>query len=120
MRSGGRLARVKFSATRVKEDASVVLHMFGHVGKSRNDMLGRGVRQLMVESRFMMECLLRNAQRRELLPSNVNAAAAAATVLACAYGTLHQRLTMGGVSRTDGLDVRDAAVLVLRGLGAKV
>lgn len=108
--------RLQAQVAALKEDASVVVHMFGHVGKSRNDMLGRGIRQLMAESRYMMECLLRNAQRRALIPVGVNVSAAAAAVLACAYGALHQRLTIGG----SDLDVREAAALVLRGLGAKV
>jgi AcrR family transcriptional regulator len=102
----------------LKQDATVVLHMFGHVGKSRNDLLGRGIRQLMGESRFMIQVLLENAQSRGMLPPEVDSASAAAFALASAYGALHQRLANGFPNGHQGVDAREAVRLVLKGLGA--
>ena len=36
------------------DDSKIVLHMFGHVGKTTDDQLGRGIRQLMATQRKLL------------------------------------------------------------------
>lgn len=98
-------------------DSTIVLHMFGHIGKSTNDLLGRGIRQIIAESRFKVRVLLENARRRGLLPADTHCERAAASILASTYGTIHQQMTMQAVNPKGGLSVREAVLLVLRGLG---
>jgi AcrR family transcriptional regulator len=100
------------------DDSSIVLHMFGHVGKSTRDLLGRGIRQLMAESRFMLQVLIESAIKRQQMPDTVNPVDAAATILACTYGLIHQYLVMDHVKSAPEIKVRDAIITVLRGLGA--
>ncbi|MBX3459165.1 MAG: helix-turn-helix transcriptional regulator [Planctomycetes bacterium] len=102
------------------EDSPVVLHMFGHVGKSKNDLLGRGIRQIVAESRFKVRVLLDNAAGKGLLGAQADTLTGAAAVLASAYGTIHQGLTMAAMNPAGGLKVRESVAIVLKGLGAKV
>jgi TetR/AcrR family transcriptional regulator, transcriptional repressor for nem operon len=102
------------------EDATVVLHMLGHVGKTTDDQLGRGVRQLMAESRFAIQVLLRNAMNRGQLPACEDCERGAAIVVATMYGTIHQGLSMSRFAPNGGARVRDAVRTVLRGLGASL
>lgn len=102
------------------EDASVVLHMFGHVGKTADDQLGRGVRQLMAESRFAIQVLLRRAMELGLVPGCKDCGQGAAFLLATMMGTVHQRLAMPELVAKGGLRVRDTVVNAMRGLGAQV
>jgi TetR/AcrR family fatty acid metabolism transcriptional regulator len=103
----------------LNSESSILLHMLGHAGKSRNDALGRGIRQLVAESRFMIQALLDNARGRGMLPPEVDTARGAATVLACAYGTMYQHLATPD-AHPQGLPVRDAVRTVLAGLGARL
>ncbi|MCC6465273.1 MAG: TetR/AcrR family transcriptional regulator [Planctomycetes bacterium] len=98
--------------------APVVLHMFGHVGKTEDDQLARGVRQLIAESRFLVRLLLANAQKRGSLPSGVDLRHAAAMILAVSYGMIHGRLANGAARQPEQLDSREAVAVFLRGLGA--
>ena len=102
------------------EDSSVVLHMLGHVGKTTDDQLGRGIRQLMAESRFAIQVLLRNAMSKGQLPACDDCGRGAAIVVAAMYGTIHQELSMPGLSPTTEFGVRDTIRTVLRGLGASL
>lgn len=99
-------------------DAPIVLHMFGHIGKSRDDQLGRGVRQLMAESRLLVAVLLDNARRRGELPQGLDVSLGAASLVAVTFGVLHSRLADGYVSGNGGLGVADAVRTHLQGMGA--
>ena len=100
------------------DDATVVLHMFGHVGKTADDQLGRGVRQLMAESRFAIQVLLRRAMEKGQVPGCDDCGRGAAILLATMMGTVHQRLAMPDLVGEGGLGVRDAVSNAMRGLGA--
>jgi AcrR family transcriptional regulator len=100
------------------EDAGVVLHMFGHVGKSSSDQLGRGIRQLQAETRFAVQVLLRRAMELGQLPGCDDCARGATIVVAATYGTIQQELSMPDISPEGGLRVRDTVTTVLKGLGA--
>ena len=102
------------------EDSGVVLHMLGHVGKTSGDQLGRGIRQLMAESRFAIQVLLRNAMNKGQLPACEDCGRGAAIVVAAMYGTIHQELSMPGLSPDGGFRVKDTVRTVLRGLGASL
>jgi len=99
------------------QDASVALHMLGHVGKSAHDQLGRGIRQLLAESRFAVQVLLRNAMRQGKVPGCDDCGRGAQTVIATVFGTIHQRVAVDG-GKVVG--VRDTVMTVLRGLGAQL
>jgi AcrR family transcriptional regulator len=99
-------------------NSNIVLHMFGHIGKTQNDQLGRGIRQLIAETRFAIQVLLRRAMELGLVPGCDDCSHGAATVVAATYGAIHQKLAMPGVC--DGLKTRDAVTTVLRGLGARL
>ncbi|MBZ0137341.1 MAG: TetR/AcrR family transcriptional regulator [Planctomycetes bacterium] len=102
------------------EDSAVVLHMLGHIGKSSGDQLGHGIRQLLAESRFAIQVLLRNAMNKGQLPACEDCGRGAAVVVAAMYGTIHQELSMPALSPNGGLRVRDTVRTVLRGLGASI
>lgn len=102
------------------DDATVVLHMFGHVGKTADDQLGRGVRQLMAESRFAIQVLLRRAMDLGQVPGCKDCGRGAAILLATMMGTVHQKLAMPGLVMQGGLNVRDTVMNAMRGLGAQV
>lgn len=102
------------------EDSNVVLHMFGHVGKSSHDQLGRGFRQLMAETRFAVEVLLRRAVELQQVADDNDCAHAASTIVAATYGTIHQELSMPDLSPKGGLRVRDTIATLLKGLGARL
>lgn len=99
---------------------AIFLHMFGHVGKSSHDQLGRGVRQLMAETRFACEVLLRRAVELGQIRNCGECREAASIVVATTYGTIQQSLAMSDLSPQGRLRVRDSVAAVLRGLGAKV
>lgn len=101
------------------EDSPIVLHMFGHVGKSQNDLLGRGIRQIMAESRYKIMVLLDNAKGKKLLAQEADTLKGAAAILSSAFGTIHQGLTMKSVNPDGGLKVRESVQIVLKGLGAE-
>lgn len=98
-------------------DSAIVLHMFGHIGKSKSDLLGCGTRQIIAEARFKVRVLLENARSRGQLPADTDCERAAASILASTYGTIQQQITMKAVNPKGGLKVREAVSLVLRGLG---
>lgn len=98
--------------------APVVLHMFGHIGKTEDDQLARGIRQLIAESRFLVRLLLANAQRRGAFPASVDLHHASAMVLAVSYGVIHARLANGAARPQEHLESREAVAVFLRGLGA--
>lgn len=100
------------------DDSSVVLHMFGHIGKSHGDQLGRGIRQLIAESRLAVRVLLRRAMDMSLIPGCKDCGRGAEIVIAATYGTIHQQLAMHGFMPNSGLRVRDTVSAVLKGLGA--
>jgi len=102
------------------DDAAVVLHMFGHVGKTADDQLGRGVRQLMAESRFAIQVLLRRAMEMGQVPGCKDCGRGAAILLATMMGTVHQKLAMPDLVMQGGLNVRDTVTNAMRGLGAQV
>lgn len=102
------------------EDAGVVLHMFGHVGKSADDQLGRGVRQLMAESRFAIQVLLRRAMDLGQVPGCKDCGRGAAILLATMMGTVHQRLAVPDLVGQGGVSVRDSVANSMRGLGALI
>jgi AcrR family transcriptional regulator len=99
-------------------NSSIVLHMFGHIGKTTHDQLGRGIRQLIAETRFAIQVLLRHAMEMGLVPQCDDCAQGAATVVATTYGTIHQKLAMPAVC--GGLLTREAVTTVLKGLGARM
>lgn len=102
------------------DDSSVVLHMFGHVGKSSHDQLGRGIRQMMAETRFTVEILLKRAMELEQIEGCGDCAHSASIVVAATYGTIHQELAMPDLSPEGGLRVRDTVTTILKGLGARL
>src|SRR5687767_2891223 len=75
-------------------NSSIVLHMFGHIGKTTHDQLGRGIRQLIAETRFAIQVLLRRAMEMGMVPGCDNCGRGAAIVVATTYGTIHQKLAM--------------------------
>jgi AcrR family transcriptional regulator len=101
-------------------DAAVVLHMFGHVGKTADDQLGRGVRQLMAESRFAIQVLLRRAMELGQVPGCENCGHGAALLLATMMGTVHQKLAVPELVERGGLRVHDTVTNAMRGLGAQI
>ncbi|MHC4841319.1 MAG: TetR/AcrR family transcriptional regulator, partial [Planctomycetota bacterium] len=98
------------------KDASVVLHMFGHIGKNEHDQIGRGISQFMRESIFGCRILLENAIRRGHLPADCDAQAVSEQIVAATYGAIHQRIS---VVKTE-ISVRSVVTSVLRGNGAKI
>jgi TetR/AcrR family fatty acid metabolism transcriptional regulator len=102
------------------DDSNIVLHMFGHVGKTADDQLGRGIRQLMAETRFAVQVLLRNAMNKGLVPGCDDCGRGATVVVATTYGTIHQKLAMPDLLQRQDHHVRHAVSTVLRGLGAQL
>jgi len=100
-------------------NAPVVLHMLGHIGKTEHDQLARGVRQLMAESRFLIELLLRGARERGQLGGADSSGRDAATLLALTLGVIHGRLAGGSRPGRESLSVEAAVRVYLRGIGAK-
>lgn len=99
--------------------SGIVLHMFGHIGKTQNDQLGRGIRQLMAETKFAIRVLLNRAMRMGQLPLCDDCGRGAGIVLAATYGVIHQKLAWPAMA-AGNLQTRDAVTTVLRGLGAKI
>jgi AcrR family transcriptional regulator len=99
----------------LQSDSAVLLHMLSHAGKSRDDVLCRGIRERIAESRIMIQALLDSARSRGLLPLHVDTERASATVLACAYGTLYHGL---GTTHIE-LQAQEVVRTVLTGLGAR-
>ena len=99
-------------------NSSIVLHMFGHIGKTNNDQLGRGIRQLLAETRFAIRVLLHRAMEMGLVPQCDDCNRGAAVVVATTYGAIHQKLAMPGLCAD--LHARDAVTTVLKGLGARM
>jgi TetR/AcrR family transcriptional regulator, transcriptional repressor for nem operon len=97
------------------EDRAVVLHMLGHSAKSSEDLVARGIRQLLTESRFLIEVLVQSAQSKGMLPAEVNAADAAAAILASTYGCIQLGLINGHMP-----DVKHTVESLLCGLGAQM
>jgi AcrR family transcriptional regulator len=117
---------VQFCATQearihsLGEFAGIVLHMWGHAGKSDNDLIGRGVRQISSESLFLIETLLERARELDHLPSSTDCRAAARACLALCYGLIQQRVTFERNLGAPLVKCEDAMRTFLRGLGAKV
>jgi hypothetical protein len=101
------------------QDAALLLHMFGHSGKTADDQLARGVRQFMAESRFLIETLLANAQTRGALPPEAHIRPAAAALLALAIGVIHSRLASGPAADSS-ISVEAAVRVYMQGLGARI
>lgn len=99
--------------------ASVVLHMFGHIGKTEDDHMARGVRQLMHETRFMIEVLCENALARGMLPAELSIKWAAAAIEAATFGAIHQRLAAAPIAEQAQLKAREVVAALLKGLGAR-
>jgi AcrR family transcriptional regulator len=99
-------------------NSSIVLHMFGHIGKTTHDQLGRGIRQLIAETRFAIQVLLRRAMEMGMVPGCDNCGRGAAIVVATTYGTIHQKLAMPAMCKE--LHTREAVTTVLKGLGARM
>jgi len=102
------------------EFAGIVLHMWGHAGKSDNDLIARGIRQISRESLFLIETLLERARELGELPSITDCRAAARAFLALCYGLIQQRVTFERNQGTPQIRCEDALRVYLRGLGAKV
>ncbi len=102
------------------EAAPVVLHMFGHIGKTEDDHMARGVRQLMHETRFMIEVLVASAQSRGLLPASLDVKRAAAAIEAATFGAIHQRLAAPSIADHANLKAAEVVKALLKGLGAKL
>jgi TetR/AcrR family fatty acid metabolism transcriptional regulator len=101
------------------QDAALLLHMFGHSGKTADDQLARGVRQFMAESRFLIETLLANARTRGALPPEADIRPAAAALLALAIGVIHSRLASGPAADSS-ISVEAAVRVYMQGLGARI
>jgi TetR/AcrR family fatty acid metabolism transcriptional regulator len=99
-------------------NSTIVLHMFGHIGKSQNDQLGRGIRQLIAETRFAIRMLLRRAMDMGQVPGCEDCGRGAEIIVAATYGTIHQKLAMPATG--DGLKTREVVSTVLKGLGARM
>lgn len=99
-------------------NSSIVLHMFGHIGKTQNDQLGRGIRQLIAETRFAIQVLLRRAMELGEVPGCDDCGRGAEIIVAATYGTIHQKLAMPATC--DGLKTREVVSTVLKGLGARM
>lgn len=109
--------------TRIQDlgpNASIVLHMLGHVGKSADDQLGRGMRQLMAETRFAIRVLLQRATELGLLPGCDDCTKGASIVLAAMFGTIQMQLSMSGLTPKLDLRVRDTIKVLLKGFGAQL
>lgn len=102
------------------DDSSAVLHMFGHVGKTSDDQLGRGVRQLIVETRFAILVLLKRATELGQLPGCDDCEQGAATVVATTYGTIHLNLSLRMTMADRLIGARTSVATVLKGLGAQL
>lgn len=102
------------------QDAPIVLHMFGHIGKTADDQLARGVRQLMAEARFMIELLLHNAQDHGTAPQGLDLHRCASGILSVAFGAIHARLAGGPDAAHDAPGVAENVRVYLRGLGTTI
>lgn len=98
------------------EGAPVILHMFGHIGKSEHDQIGRGISQFMRESIFGFHVLLDNAVGRGLLPKTCNTKTIAEQIVAATYGAIHQHISVSGTN-TCAVEV---ITNILKGQGAKL
>ena len=101
------------------EFAPIVLHMWGHVGKSETDLVGRAIRQMMAECRFLLETLLEKAKKESRVPSEVDAGVTSRVVLAIAYGVIQARVAQGTGESARQLSAPCAVKAYLTGLGAK-
>lgn len=101
-------------------NASVFLHMLGHVGKTADDQLGRGMRQLMAETRYAISVLLQRATNLGLLPPGENTGHAATIVIAVMFGTIQMQLSMPELLTGFHMRVRDTITIVLKGFGAQL
>jgi AcrR family transcriptional regulator len=99
-------------------NSGIVLHMFGHIGKTTHDQLGRGIRQLIAETRFAIQVLLRRAMEMGMVPGCEDCSRGAAVVVATTYGTIHQKLAMPAMCKE--LHTSEAVTTVLKGLGARM
>jgi TetR/AcrR family fatty acid metabolism transcriptional regulator len=103
------------------EFAPIVLHMWGHVGKSENNAIARGIRQISGESLFVLETLLERARQIGELPGGADIEFCSRALLAMCYGMIQQRVTMrGDVQALKRLPCEEAMKVFLRGLGAKI
>lgn len=102
------------------EFAGIVLHMWGHAGKSDNDLIARGIRQISSESLFLIETLLERACELGELPGGTHCRATARALLALCYGLIQQRVTFERNLGAPQITCEDALKVYLRGLGAKV
>jgi TetR/AcrR family fatty acid metabolism transcriptional regulator len=102
------------------EFAGIVLHMWGHAGKSDNDLIARGIRQISRESLFLIETLLERARELGDLPAATDCHATARAFLALCYGLIQQRVTFERNLAAPQVRCEDALRIYLRGLGAKV
>ncbi len=102
------------------EFAGIVLHMWGHVGKSENNQIARGIRQITSESMFLIETLLERAKQSGLLPADVAVGPSARALLALCYGLIQQRVTLEGIGAVQAISCADAMRVYLRGLGARL
>ncbi len=100
------------------EFSSIVLHMWSHVGKSENNQIARGIRQIASESLFLIETLVERAKELGELPRTVDPAVAARVALAITYGLIQQRVTFEGNVAGPTASCADALRAYLRGLGA--
>ncbi|MDC1142002.1 TetR/AcrR family transcriptional regulator [Planctomycetota bacterium] len=98
------------------KEASIVLHMFGHIGKGEHDQIGRGISQFMRESVFGCKALLENAITRGDLPADCDSKAIAEQVVAATYGAIHQRISVSSTA----IDTRAITVAILLGHGARL
>lgn len=113
-------ARQEARVQSLGEFAGIVLHMWGHAGKSDNDLIARGIRQISRESLFLIETLLERARELGELPAGTDCRVAARTFLALCYGLIQQRVTFERNQGAPQIRCEDALRVYLRGLGAKV
>lgn len=102
---------------RLGEESSVVLHMLGHVGKTRDDHLARGVRQLIAESRLLIRVLLRRAMDMGLVKGCDDCGFGASFVVTVLYGTIYMQHAMQN-GNAGGMSVPEAIRGALKSLGA--
>lgn len=104
--------------TQLGENSTVVLHMLGHVGKTRNDHLARGVRQLIAEVRLYIRVLLRRAMELGLVQGCDDCGHGASYIVTVLFGAIYVQHAMPN-GPLPLLSVGTAIRTALKSLGAE-
>jgi TetR/AcrR family fatty acid metabolism transcriptional regulator len=102
------------------EFAPIVLHMWGAIGRQENNAIGRGMRQVVNESTFLLETLIESAREKGLLPRSIETESSARCILALCYGIIQHKLSFERGRSFQMTTCGEAVRIFLRGLGASL